>query len=206
MTPRIGLLELVQWTLYDEAPLEPSPHAGYETVQRFFLTTIGQREPAADYTKDFFHTNLYQAGMLEAPKRMILRRLNALFFQDGVPLRLHDTDLYSRAVISLQIMQKIYKQGPAWTCASPFALFGVPSEEIPRLKERYGIEWEQVSGSLALEPGDLGPSAARDQVAVGGLVLWCHDYFTVEARIAGPIPKGITLAIHLDGPMALPVI
>lgn len=196
MSPIIpGILEVTAWCLYDQValPVESQP---YETVRQFFVIPVGQLSYSPELqTKYFLHTNMVQAATLPAPQRLVARRLNALFFQDDKPLRLDQTPLYARTQIDFDINRKNYWTSPAWLCASPFALFGTPKDELPRLKENYGIEWERVAGALMSNPGKEGDER------VDGVYIGVQDMFQVTARIQSEIPAGTKLAIHIDGPL-----
>jgi hypothetical protein len=133
--------------------------------------------------KSFLKTNQLIPGALPPPLVFRVDRLNALFLtKDRRPLRIYETALYTRAYINFSIMQKLYWESPAWQCASPFALFDTPKDEIPELKKLYGIEWSKVGASFE-KP----------------LLIPMQTAFAVRVEMMWPLEETVHLAIHLDG-------
>jgi hypothetical protein len=194
-----GLMELLEWTLYDQVPLEEKEYGQQKIL---FQLPLGAYEVNAEpsYTKEYLHTNLYQAAQIEAPNKLILRRFNILFFRNGLPLRVYESDLYARTAVDFAIMHKTYRHGPAWSCASPLALFDTPRAELPRLEAIYGIKWENLTGSLIGDIPTEQQANAEYLRTTGGVVIGCQEPFQVTVRVEGPTPAGIVVAAHLDGP------
>jgi len=192
MSPIIaGILEVVSQCLYDEIKLDPSPR---NLRYSFFEVPVGGRDDDSDPIKTFLQTNLYDPGALPVPNRFIATRLNALYLHDSVPVRLHETNLYGKTLITFLVNQKVYWEGPAWLCASPFALLGTPKDELPRLKQDYGIEWERIGATLQMPANDVAPDGYK-----GGVIIDRQQRFEVTANIDADSSQGLDLAIHLDG-------
>jgi hypothetical protein len=193
--PITGILEVVSQCLYDTVQISEKPMS---QDYHFFALPVGMHDHNAesgDY-KQWLHTNTVQCGQLPAPCRFNAMRLNALFILEGNPLRIYETDLYAKTEIRFSVSQKSYWAGPAWLCASPFALFDTPKDELPRLREAYGIRWENIGANLGICHFKLGgPEEQYDGVQIG-----MQENFSVTARVyretAAP---ALTLAIHLDG-------
>jgi hypothetical protein len=184
-----GIVELVQQCLYDQIPLGRQASRRYP----FFQVPVGQTQ--ADQIKTFLQTSQLMAAMLPPPTGFIATRLNALFLRDGVPVPLSGTRLYGKTLVSFSVNRKLYWEGPAWLCASPFALFTTPKDAIPRLKEDFGIEWECVGATLQPILND----ANLEDVQKGGVGIRKNESFEVTANIDADYFEGLDLAIHIDG-------
>jgi len=202
MPIKIGLMEIVNQALYDTVNLGHNP---ISRSYHLFCTPIGLEDPyGTEYGKwdgkQWLHTNMLQAGMLDAPKQFFAKRVNLLFLCEGVPLRIYETSLYARTHISFRVAEKTYWQGPGWMAASPFALFGTPQEEIQRMSERYGVEWDSVGANLV-------PFSNKDANFEHGIRLDVQESFMVEARIyEGGDHENKQLAVHIDGDKIRPVL
>ena len=192
------VLELVSQCLYDQIDVGDPRHS---RSYHLFQCPVGQRD--GNQIKTFLQTGQFLPGQLPAPQKFLATRLNALFLWDGKPLRLYETDLYAHTEIGFSIMDKTYWRGPAWLCASPFALFGTPKEETLRLKADYGIEWEKVGATLktvaARIPGYESPEEISD-----GILIETQVPFQVRADIYTDSHQA-QLAFHIDGVLARPV-
>jgi hypothetical protein len=180
-------MELVDSCLYDETTFRPDDERFSRSL---FMIPVGQEENYAPIErrynrplKTFLKTNQLIPGALPAPLNFRVDRLNALFLtEDRRPLRIYETSLYARTLISFSIMQKSYWDSPAWQCASPFALFDTPQDEIAEIKKLYGIEWSKIGASFE-KP----------------LFIPTQACFQVRAEIMWPIEEPVHLAVHLDG-------
>jgi hypothetical protein len=184
-------MELVDSCLYDETTFRPDEE---RFTRSMFAIPVGQREDwyyddslrntPVKPLKSFLKTNQLIPGMLPVPHVFRVDRLNALFLtEDRRPLRIYETSLYARTLISFSIMQKSYWDSPAWQCASPFALFDTPKDEIVALKAKYGIEWAQIGASFEKHP----------------LLIPMQACFQVRAELMWPLEESVHLAVHLDG-------
>ena len=143
--------------------------------------------------------------MNPTPIRFTATRLNALFIENDRPLRIWETDLYCKTEITFEIAQKRYWQGPAWQCASPFALFGAPKIEIARLYTDYGVEWERVGGNLGVCHIEKPFETRREYYE--GITIEAQNYFHVRAAVYDMGPRtNLQLAVHIDGTTARPII
>jgi hypothetical protein len=199
-----GILEVVQWALYDQQPV-PVGTSIDRPVELFtgpWATEI--REGRSVYTCPYLRTNLIEQPIGRHGQKFVIERLNALFLRDGVPLPI-SSPLYGRTLIRFSINQKAYWEGPAWLCASPFALFSFPAEELPKLKESFGIEWRKVGASF-VSGSDRGWIGPGESIApLNGILIETADQFSVEASIENNTDPDVILAIYLDGPLARPV-
>lgn len=189
------IMEISAFTLYDTKGLFEKDDLN--CLKFFERSWTVQNVPGrADVWRCWYlYTNVKEKPPIPSYQKFLITRVNALFFKDGKPLRLYETDLYSLTEIEFWINAKPYWQSPAWRCASPFALFDTPKVEISRMKDKYGIEWDQVGGSVT----------GKD---VDGLLIEKAEMFGVNAHVHCAVSQieGVTLAIHLDGPLARPVI
>ena len=197
-----GILELIPQCLYDQITVGPT-----NSHYHLFRDPIGTCEASSDRIKTFLQTNQYLPAMLPAPHKFLATRLNALFLRDGKPVLLSETNLYGQTDILFSIMEKSYWRGPAWLCASPFAIFGVPKDQIPRLKPDFGIEWEKLGAPLmsdveypGYKPGHKAPKE------ISGVLIDTHMPFEVCAGIHTQSAPGFELAVHLDGILARRVV
>lgn len=191
-----GVLELVSQCLYDQIDVgDPTPRSYH-----LFQCPIGQRD--GNQIKTFLQTGQLLPGQLCAPQKFLATRINALFLGGGKPLRLYETDLYAHTEIGFSIMDKTYWRGPAWLCASPFALFGTPKEEIPRLKADYGIEWEKVGATLKTVDARIPGYESPEEIS--GILIETQAPFQVRADIYTDSHRA-QLAFHIDGILARPV-
>lgn len=186
MSPIVGWKEFCDWVLYDEVRFGPS----LPLTRQLFSIPVGQTEyhPQADvqwesYVKTFLHTNSLMAGMLDSPCEMQVSRLNVLFLTRDRPLRIFETSAYRNTTVQLAINRKIYWESPAWQCASPFALFDTPKEEIVRLGEKYGIDWKQIGASFDFHP----------------LTINVQEYFTVRVQMSEDPEEELFCHVYLDG-------
>lgn len=172
-------LELVDSCLYDEVTINPGDRnpIGLFCVPVF---NYDPRQPTSHEWKQYYRTNMLQCGMLPAPERFCIHRLNVCFLTDR-PLRLYESPLYRYSFVHLSILRKMYWESPAWQCASPFALFNSPQDEIANMKTRYGIEWSRVGATFE------------------DLVIDKQMSFAVRIDLAIPIESPVTVAVHLDG-------
>lgn len=202
------MFELVSMCLYDTVHIQKVP---LRTRYALFCMPVGcidpnERLPGADY-KTFLRTSQTMCGQLEMPVKFLASRINVLFIKNNRPLRIWETDLYCKTEICFTISQKIYWEGPAWQCASPFALFGIPFVEIPKLKEKYGVEWERVGGNLGVLTVERPFDDERRREYYEPLVIEPGQSFTVRAGVYDIGPhKNLQLAVCIDGVKRRPVI
>lgn len=194
-----GILELADWVVYDETTFAPGDLDFDRGLTRnLFQIPVGQHEVHSHrripgetqgqnhwrlYIKNFLRTNMLQAGMLDSPCSMVVRRLNVLFLNDDRPLRLFETSAYRNTTLEFSINRKIYWASPAWQCASPFALFDTPKQEIAAMKEKYGIDWEKVGASFDENP----------------LTIHTQEYFTVRVQMDREPEERLSCHVYLDG-------
>ena len=199
MSPIVGNLELCDWVVYDEVTFAP----GGALTRQMFSIPVGQNElelaypvqlktlecpdPRGSklwksYVKQFLHTNSLLPGMLDTCS-MKISRLNVLFLTNSRPLRIFETSAYRKTYVELSINRKTYWASPAWQCASPFALFDTPKEEIAALGEKYGVAWKQIGASF-----DNHPLEIREQ-----------EYFTVRVQMYEQPEEELSCHVYLDG-------
>lgn len=196
-----SIVEIVQWTLYDqqEVPLGTSVDQPIHFFRDPWAIEFREGEHGKQryYVSPFLRTNLFDQPIgTKLGQTFMLSRVNALFLRNDLPLPIWESQLYARTVIEFTINQKVYWEGPAWMCASPFALFGTPREELPRLKERYGIEWEKIGATFQTHD----PPEDYDFVSIGTAQI-----FGVRATVERNDDPSVVLAVHLDGPLARPI-
>ena len=192
--PTDYISELTSQCLYDQLQISGEPARRTLT---FFSWPVGMGNPI----KTFLHTNQLQSSQLPTPQVFQATRLNALFLRDGKPLGLHETGLYGKTHIEFVVAQKIYWSGPAWLCASPFALFATPKEDIPTLKETHGIEWDRVGAYL----GDQVFRRDDPNCRYTGILIEYGAPFYVRGNVYSDVNEQVDLAIHIDGTIERPV-
>lgn len=188
--PIVGFLDFADWVLYDEVRLSP----GGTARRQMFATPVGQADyvyahsPDSfvcwhSFVKNYLHTNSHCPGMLDPPCSMKVTRLNVLFLTHR-PLRIFETSAYRNVWIEFSVNRRTYWASPAWQCASPFALFDTPKDEIANLKERYGIAWESIGASFDAHPVEIHAG----------------EYFTVRVDVIEPgIEEELACHVYLDG-------
>jgi len=201
--PIVGYLEKRRWIAFDETRFEPGTNS---RRRHLFQIPLGQNDYDMRATKQLINTNSLQAGMLDPPKSMLVWRLNVLFLNQERPLRLFETSAYRHMLIQFKINRKIYWESPAWQCASPFALFDTPETEIPKMKERYGIEWHRVGANFQCLDAPV-ETKFPDHQAKDGLVIFCQECFEVRADWFGKdFEEPLDLHVYLEGVLSRVVI
>jgi len=195
-----GVVELSNWTLYDQQHVPVG--ASVEPHLRFFARPWAQeyRDGKIEWACPYLRTNSFEALRLPAPQRLIVFRVNAMFLRRDLVLPLSESQLYGRTVIQFLINDKTYWESPAWMCASPFAIFTTPKEAIPRIEQETGIAWRHVGAQF-------GPQVqeGEEKLPSGGLLIDYAQTFEVRAYVEKNDDPDVVLAVHLDGPLARPI-
>lgn len=205
MSPIVaGIMELSNWTLYDQqhVPVGASLPGDGGIWMRFFERpwAQGYRDGKKEWGSPYLRTNSHEALKLPAPQRLVVFRVNAMFLWRDIVLPVSESQLYGRTVIQFSINRKIYWESPAWMCASPLAIFTTPKDAIARVEKETGIAWHQFGAQFGhdLQEGE-------NKLPSGGLLIDYTQNFEVEASIEKNDDPDVVLAIHLDGPIARPI-
>ena len=204
-----GIFDVTPFCLYDSVQLSAGSRC------ELFQRPLGVDNADLVYTESgwftrWLRTNMFESGRLSNPQEFVVKRLNVLFLRAGRPLRLFETDLYGKTAIDFRVNAKSYWQSPAWQCASPFAIFETPVEELAGLKAKYGLDWQHVGANFTRSANDRDPQPYRHGFPnvweeTTGLLLMCQEPFIVSADVAGDVEQGLELVAHLDGVIARPV-
>lgn len=198
-----GIREISRYTLYDQLYV---PTGGESKLSFFEIPWT--KDVRGRWSCPYLRTNSDYANQLAPPNQFLIWRLNALFFRRELILPLSETQAYARTHVDFSILQKRYWTGPAWACASPFAIFATPSKDIPAAEAATGLKWREIGAGFGLRveegPANSGKRfnlRADANEGEGGLLIGTAEPFAVRVTIEKNNDPDLCLAIHLDGPI-----
>jgi hypothetical protein len=193
-----GMLELITQSLYDyyEVAL-----ATVVTLQRLFtIQEGGAYTPAggAAFNKNRIHTNLSQAGMLEAPNKHLCRALGVFLHPSTTP---NDANRFAaNFYLNFLVNRKSYLEGQLGLHPGGAGVFiagtqnNVGSSAIgwPKSDNLYTFDADK---AVQIEQQqNLAVVLDPTQIQAGA--------FTTDAAAANPIGVGIRAWVHLHGDLA----
>ena len=193
-----GMLELITQSLYDyyEVAL-----ATVVTLQRLFtIQEGGAYTPAggAAFNKNRIHTNLSQAGMLEAPNKHLCRALGVFLHPSTTP---NDANRFAgNFYLQFLVNRKAYLEGQLGRFPGGGGVFACSTQNnvgsvaigLPKSDNLYTFDADKAvqieqQQNIAVE---LNPT----QIQAGA--------FTTDAAAANPVGVGIRAWVHLEGDLA----
>lgn len=193
-----GMLELITQPLYDYYEVAV---ATVVTLQRLFtIQEGGAYTPAggAAFNKNRIHTNLSQAGMLEAPNKHLTRAIGLFLHPSTTP---NDANRFAAQVLlTFLVNRKPYLEVQAGKVPGGGGVFASTTQNnvgstafgVPRSDNLYTFDADkavqieqQQNFSVVLDPTQIQAGA-----------------FTTDIAAANPAGVGIRAFVHLEGDLA----
>lgn len=196
-------LEITRDCVYDREPLRGCNR------KTLFVIPFGQMiqvlsDPTWRYTtKTYHHTNMYQCGCLDAPRKLLVEQIRCTFFENGAPLPVSDP-IYWDAHLRFETFGKTYWSGPAAYAADPLVILAntdwskIPIEHAEKIVERLTLSLESQIPQNALGGSAFGLSTGG-QFPAKGILLEQQQPFSVRIETNDVVSRAIEVLVGLIG-------
>jgi hypothetical protein len=192
MSPATGIAEIVEMPIYDT---EDFGRIGQRV--HLFVRPLGATMSSPwreGWQKDYWETNLYEPGVLDAPCEFMVRDLSVLLYDKDGPLPVFDRtgmgNLWAKSYLQFSINMKLYWQGPLSLLADPVCVIGGLQAVINMKDEKIG----ETLGMLHYQRANPLDCYIRNQ-----------EPFQVQVTPYTPVCRQVSVRVILNGRRVRPV-